>query len=116
MKKPGGHRSPVLRTSNSSKVHGIYNLLALCAMRSSWCSEPGSHVHGCGKVTRCRPLGVLHPQWQDHRAEGGGGAGWRILPHRRHAEQWGEGEGGSSPPQRLTDGKPQPIPRQRFIH
>lgn len=55
-------------------------------------------------MTRCRPLGVLHPQWEDHREEGGGGAGWRILSYRRHAEQRREGQGGSPPSQRLTDG------------
>lgn len=54
-------------------------------------------------MTRCRPLGVLHPQREDHREEGGRGAGRRILPHRRHAEHRREGEGGSPPSQWLTE-------------
>lgn len=66
-----------------------------------------SSLSSCGNADSlsplCAHLGVLHPERQDYREEGGGGPGWRVLPHYRDAQQRREGEGGPPSTQRIIN-------------
>lgn len=91
----------------SSQSFGI-SLYQDCRIPCSYGNADSlSSLSSCGNADSlsplCAHLGVLHPERQDYREEGGGGPGRRVLPHYRDAQQRGKGEGGPPSTQRIIN-------------
>lgn len=56
-------------------------------------------------AVRSLSAGVLHQEREGGGPEGGVAAAGRLLPHRGHDEQRGEGESGPAPSERLSCGR-----------